>query len=232
MTKIYIIRHAEVLYTLDKDGNKLMYPTTCPISNEGITQVKSFAEQLKLQGVAFDKIYTSPYTRATQSATILKDILQIPILIEDGRFQDPWIPGWIGVPLYVQQQLAQKGEDIYMNPRSDDQEKYEDVATRAIEGLYDITDNNEGGSVAIVSHGDTIRLMMYRLEHPAGEIPNMSILGKYDYLKRGEAWFLTFDKEGKFIEKQLLTNEGGTIGEKEYTKDSARVSTSKSKEGE
>lgn len=221
MTTIYIIRHAEVVYPLDKDGNKLMYPTTVPISDEGRSQMTAFAQRLRDQGLTFDRIYTSPYARASQSAAILGSILNTSKVIEDKRLADPWIPGWIGTRFTEHQELMDKGRDIYMNPRSADQEPYEDVAKRAIATLYDIRDNNEGKTIAIVSHGDTIRLMMYRLKYPEGQIPNMSILSKYDYLKRGEAWHLTFDK-GTLIEKQLLAKEGGIPGEKEIMQDSTK----------
>ncbi len=224
MTTIYIIRHAEVIYPLDAEGNKLMYPTTCPISDEGRSQMTAFANKLHQQGITFDKIYTSPYTRAVQSAEVLQSILQAPEIIESRQLEDPWIPGWIGRRISEQQELMEQGQDIYMNPKSDDQEPYENVANRAAEALYAMRDENKGKSVALVSHGDTIRLMMYRLKHPTGDIPNMSILSKYDYLKRGEAWHLTFNYQGQLIEKQLLAKEGGKPGEKELTQDSARVS--------
>lgn len=45
-----------------------------------------------------------------------------------------------------------------------------------------------GNSVGIVSHGDPIRVFLYRLVEGWGPLPDISELNKYDYLNKGEAW--------------------------------------------
>lgn len=215
MTTVYVFRHAEVVYPLDTQGRKLMYPPDTHISVNGKKQFTSLMEILKNQGVVFDSVETSPYTRAVESAQILADVFGLKEPVINSGLSDPHIPGWIGLPLSMQQELMDKGEDIYMNPKSDDQEPYEQIAERMIEAFGDIVNKNEGKTVALVSHGDPIRLLMYRLKHPTGKIPNMSILSKEGYLKRGEVFRVTLDKEGKILEKELISNLEGARGKRE-----------------
>ena len=142
----------------------------------------------------------------------------VPI-VKNPAFADSHIPGWIGVPLSAQQEIMDKGEDIYMHPRSPDQEVKEQIIRRMLGGFNDLVKRNEGKSVAIVGTGDPIRLLMYGLEHPnevykEENIPSMSILSKEGYLKRGEAFKITIDKE-KILETQLLSNLEGVRGQRE-----------------
>jgi len=215
MTHVYIVRHAEVVYPLDKQGRKLMYPPETPLSQEGVDQFTKFAKQLKKNGVVLDGITTSPMTRATQTAQILADVFGLKGFNENPDFTDSYIPGWIGVPLSEQQKLMDKSTDIYQNPRSSDQEPYEHIAQRMLEGFQELVKSNSGKAMALVSHGDPIRLLRYRIEHPEGKIPNMSILSKEGYLKRGEAFYLKLSAEGQILKTELLSNLGRKKGVRE-----------------
>lgn len=214
MTRVYLIRHAEVEYPLDAQGRRLMYPKGTHISQEGKDQLRTFAKALKNKGVTFDNIESSDYARALESAEILSEELS-GIVAPNVAFSDSYVPGYIGIPLSMQQELMDKGEDIYDNPRSSDQETKEQIVKRMIEGFNDLVRRNEGKTVAIVSHGDPIRLLMYRLQYPSGEIPSMSILSKEGYLKRGEAFCVTLDSGGKVLETELLSNLEGARGARE-----------------
>lgn len=200
-----------------------MYPPETHISEEGRSQISKFALQLRERGVYFDRIETGPFTRCVESAQILADVLGTPELAENPSFTDSYVPGWFGVPLSEQQRLMDKGEDIYLNPRSDDQEKYEDIAKRMLEGFKDLVKRNEGKTVAIVSHGDPIRLLMYRLKYPEGKIPNMSILSKDGYLKRGEAFRVAVGEEGNVVESELTVGREGIPGEREIYQDERKA---------
>lgn len=227
MTTIYIIRHAEVEYEYDDQGRKLTYPPEIHISQEGRDQMNAFAQSLKAKGIAFDSIEASSYTRAVETAEILANTLGTKTIHENPLFVDSYIPGWYALPMSAQQELMDKGEDIYMHPRSDNQEPYGHIAERMMQGFTEVAKHNEGKTVAIVSHGDPIRLLLYRLEHPTGEIPNMSILSKEGYLKRGEAFRVGIDNEGKIVETELLSNLAGVPGERELYVDNLHSSVEK-----
>lgn len=215
MTKVYIIRHAEVIYPLNKQGERLMYPPETHISEEGKRQSENFAQILKRKGIKFDVLETSPYTRARETAEIFAAALGNPPIIPNKNFRDSDVSGWIGIPLREQQILMDNGEDIYDHPKSADQETREQITKRMIDSFNDLVRRNEGKTVAIVSHGDSIALLIYQLEHPEEEIPSMSKLSKEKYLKRGEIYFITLDHEGKILETEILSNLEGQIGERE-----------------
>ncbi|GEM_PF-935483 len=215
MTNIFIIRHGEVEYQFDSNGQKLMYRPETHLSDEGRTQLSSFANSLKDSGVKFDRLETSPFTRAVESSQIISRIFGGVEIVENHAFSDSHVPGWFDVPISVQHELMDHGEDIYLHPRSPDQEAYEHIAQRMLDGFNDVTKRCEGQTVAIVGHGDPIRLLLYRLGHPEGEIPNMSFLSKEGYLKRGEAYRVRVDNEGKVLETELIASREGVPGQKE-----------------
>ncbi len=220
MTEIFVICHAEVIYPVDDQGRKLMYPPETHLSDEGRNQFRSFAMGLRNKGIELDLIETSPYVRAYESAIILASVFGIKEPVKNQNLIDSYIPGWIGIPLSEQQKLVDKGEDIYQYPRTENQESYEHIARRMFEEFRNIIRRNDSKIVTIISHGDPIRLLMYRLGHPEGSIPNMSILSKDGYLKRGEAFRVKADQEGRILEAELVSNREGTAGERELYKDS------------
>lgn len=219
MTKVYIIRHAEVVYPLDNQGRKLIYPPKTHISQEGRDQFTKFAKSLKDNGVTLDVIESSDYTRALETAGILSSVMGGISVVKNETFRDSHVPGYIGLPLSLQQELMDKGEDIYDHPLSPDQETREAITKRMSEGFTNLVKRSEGKTIAIISHGDPIRFLMFRLENPKGEIPNMSILSKENYLKRGEAFCITLDNEEKMLEIKLLSNLEGARGIRELYRD-------------
>src|SRR3989344_3034002 len=227
MTTVYIIRHAEIVYPLDEQGRKLMYPSETPISQDGRDQFTGFARSLKDNGVVLDVIASSSLTRTLETADILsREMGGIPV-VKNESFTDSHVPGYMGIPLSVQQDIMDRGEDIYMHPRSPDQEIKEQIIRRMLAGFNDLVRKNEGKTVAIIGTGDPIRLLMYGLEQPQEEyhekdIPSMSILSKEGYLKRGEAFKVTI-YEGKILETELLSNLKGAKGVRELYIDSMQM---------
>ncbi len=143
MTTVYVFRHAEVVYPLDTQGRKLMYSSDTHISDTGREQLNSLMKILKNRGVIFDSVETSSYIRAVESAQILAHVFGLGEPVINSGLNDSYVQGWIGVPLSEQQELMDKGEDIYMNPQSEDQESYEHIAKRMIETFGDIANRNE-----------------------------------------------------------------------------------------
>ena len=216
MTNIFIIRHGEVGYQYDSNGRKLMYRPEVHLSDEGKVQLVSFANSLKDRGVKLDRIETSPFTRALESSRVLSQVFDDVEIVENPAFADSHVPGWFDLPISMQEELMSHGEDIYLNPRSSDQEAYEHIAQRMLDGFNEVAKRNDGQTVAIVSHGDPIRLLLYRLGRPEGKIPNMSFLSKEGYLKRGEAYRVRIDNEGRVLETELIASREGVPGQKEF----------------
>lgn len=220
MTKVLIIRHADVEKPLNAKGQECMYPPESPITDKGRQQLSSLAERFADLNIA--TIYTSPYLRAVQSAEIIAEKAGGSKIITDNRLRDTDVENWMGEPLSLQQELMDRGFDIYNPPPNyplRTKETREEVASRMQEAFKDIIKKHEGETIAIVSHGDSIRLLTYRLEHPEGEIPSMSFLSKERYLKRGEVLMLSADNESNIIETQLISNLEGILGKREEYND-------------
>ena len=68
MTEIYIIRHGPAGKSLDDSD----LDESRPLTDKGKDKMKEVARGLKKLGVTFDKVYTSPLTRAEETAELLK----------------------------------------------------------------------------------------------------------------------------------------------------------------
>ncbi len=219
MITLYIFRHAEVQYPLDSQGRRVMYPATTELSEEGVQQLTSFAQFLKSENISFPKMITSHYIRAVQSAEIIGSILDVPVIIKDERLRDSDVGEWLGKRLSLQQEVMDKGYDIYSPPAGYPQaaETREQVASR-MKQVFDeaVQSAGDNESIALVSHGDPIRLLRFVLEHPNEQIPFMCQLEE-GYVKRGEALKIVLENK-KIVSMDIVSNLPTAIGEREvYT---------------
>ncbi|HLC94614.1 MAG TPA: histidine phosphatase family protein [Patescibacteria group bacterium] len=97
------------------------------------------------------------------------------------------------------EELEQVGGNIYDVPSlTPDQESLCGMSIRIITAIEEILVKEKGKHIGIVGHGDATRVYMDRLLHPRHEVP--SVARDKHYLKKGEAWWLSFDS--KFILKE------------------------------
>lgn len=214
-TTVYLIRHGEVEYKRDLFGRRLIYAHNVHLSIEGERQMRRLSQKLKQDSGRFDLIYTSPYTRARESAAIIAEQYNFPsIKFKDG-LKDVWAPGWVGTPI---EELCAIGGDIYSQPsRSLDQESLEQLVKRITTTFNRILQESQGKTIGIVGHGDPIRVLIYRLQNPEGTLSKMSELVKSDYLNKGQAWRLLFDEKTRLIEKDLIIPDELMVkGEREF----------------
>jgi broad specificity phosphatase PhoE len=201
---VYVIRHGDVEYPVDKQGNKLMYHPDTPLSATGRDEMKALACRFQREGIVFDIIYSSPQKRTEEATYILAEALKTPRVIIDHELRDPDIPGWFGVPLYI----TEDGDLYAEPPRSENQETYEHMIKRLEKAFFRICAQEEGRTLAIVSHGHPIRVLIRRLTHPSEriqDVPRITELRGFDYLKRGEAWKLQLNEYKRLENIELLT---------------------------
>ncbi len=67
-----------------------------------------------------------------------------------------------------------------------------------------IIHREKGHTIGLVFHGDPIRILLSRLEHPGGSVPAMRVLSQSDYLDKGEAWRLEVGDDLIVHEKTLV----------------------------
>jgi phosphohistidine phosphatase len=63
---------------LDKDDPSVASDADRPLTAEGIKKTRAAAKGLDRLGIPFDKILTSPWTRAAQTAAVLSEVLLLP----------------------------------------------------------------------------------------------------------------------------------------------------------
>lgn len=210
-TTVYLIRHGEVEYKRDDQGRRLIYGSSAHLSVEGEKQIERLAQKLKQDGVRFDALYTSPYTRATQSTKILWDIFGEPRLRIRNGLHDIWAPGWIGVTM---EELEKNGGTGYsLPPRSEDQETLEEMKNRIVTIFNVILKETRGKTIGIVGHGDPTRALIGTF---LGEASSSPIVRDQWYYGKGEAWKLEFDESLHLLETpQLIRGENTVVGSPE-----------------
>lgn len=198
MTTIYLIRHGELAYTYNEHGQKMLYGPDITLSEVGRNQMRALADRFAKEGRSVDAIYTSPYPRAAESGEIFGAVFGIKKINPVNDFRDIDNSGPSGITM--DEVLARKG-DFATDSRV---ESLEHLAARMYEALRGIVFQEPDKTIAIVSHGDAIRTLLFRLEHPNDEIPPMTDISTYDYLDKGEAWRLQLDRGLSLTGKEYI----------------------------
>jgi broad specificity phosphatase PhoE len=158
--RLLLIRHGET------DWNRLQIPQghiDVPLNHEGCAQAHALAKRLRDWEV--HAIYTSDLSRAAETAAILGRTLGlVPIPAASWREID--LGGWGGLPdaeLKVRfgDELAAvaRGEDIQRGGG----ETMAEVQVRAVEAFEEIRRTHPQQTVALVSHGGTLKALICHL---------------------------------------------------------------------
>lgn len=210
-TTAFIIRHGDIVYPTNKQGQRLIYDDRPPLSDKGRADIEKLCVHLIARGVNLEALYAGPYRRAKETADIIAEKLVVAKVTELFDLRDVDNPGWKGFPL---DKYLAMGGDTYdsADPRSADQESLENLAQRITSVFWHIVRSEQGKTIGIVSHGDPIRLLIHRLSYPEGVLPRMRELVKSDYLDKGEAWRLTFDEQFHLLEREAIGRSKESFG--------------------
>jgi len=137
MTELCLIRHGE---TLENAAGILQGHLPCLLSDVGREQVERLRDSLR--GQHFDALLASDLPRAVQTAEILNETLQLPLLATPLLRERDW-GEWTGRKISEFQ-----GADF---PPS--VESVEEMSDRALEVLYFVEKQFSGKRVAAVTHG-------------------------------------------------------------------------------
>jgi phosphohistidine phosphatase len=72
--ELYFFRHG---IAVDREDPSVTNDAVRPLTDDGIRKTRSAAEGLKRMEIAFDRILTSPWLRAIQTASILSEVLYL-----------------------------------------------------------------------------------------------------------------------------------------------------------
>ncbi|MBP3415002.1 MAG: histidine phosphatase family protein [Clostridia bacterium] len=158
MTKLIIVRHAEAA------GNKERYfqgHTDGKVSEKGRLQLEKLSE--RFADIPFDAIYSSPLSRAVETAEAINRYMKLPITTDDRLMEingGCWEGNkWADLPtLYPEQAYNWSAAPWDFDP--DGGESMRECYARLSEAIKDIAAQNDGKTVAIASHGCAIRVLL------------------------------------------------------------------------
>lgn len=155
MLQIYLARHGQ-----DEDNSRgiLNGRRDTPLTEIGRTQAASVAEKIRVAGLQFSHIYTSPLIRASETAEIISqtihgptpeplgDLIERDFGIMSGKEQTK-IRELCAPDILVTDTIT-----YFLNPEG--AETFPDLLERAKRLLEDMTARHSTGSILLVTHGD------------------------------------------------------------------------------
>ncbi len=151
---ITLLRHGE------SEGNSsgvIQGQSDYPLTQTGIKQAKELASDWKLNHTSFDLIISSSLLRASQTAEIIADSLQVPI-----EFDPAWKERNFGSLQGISLQEINQDVDFFhpYQPIGGSGESQLDLFIRAGQALQNIL-RRSPGSYLIISHGGILNKALY-----------------------------------------------------------------------
>ncbi|MBP5169698.1 MAG: GNAT family N-acetyltransferase [Oscillospiraceae bacterium] len=161
MTQIYLIRHTQA------EGNRyrmMQGHWDGDVTPLGLKEIDALSARFR--NIPVDAVYSSDLTRAVLTAEGVARIKGLPVL-QDVRLREldlgPWESQFFGNITYRFPAEA----DVFLhdpgNWKIDGAETAYDVMDRAYPALLEIAESHDGQTVAVVSHGVTIRCLMTKI---------------------------------------------------------------------
>lgn len=147
--KITFITHGATVHSMEgilSDSEK--YPKLNDVGEEEIEKV---CEYLKERGVAYDKIYTSPSTRCSQSAQIIAKLFKtktMPINLSSRKYGE-----WSGQSIA---DLYEKYGDEFLTKDPENGESLKDFNKRVKDMLKKLINENHGNRIIVVTTPDVV----------------------------------------------------------------------------
>ena len=162
MTELYLIRHAQA------EGNRyrmMQGRWDGDVTPLGYRQIEALANSFA--GRRIDAVWSSDLFRASETAQGIIKVHENLSIQYDDRLreidQGPWTTAFFGDLLHDSRddvnRFMYESDKWYI----DGAETFAEVAERGYTAVCDIARDNEGRSVAVVSHGITIRCILWRI---------------------------------------------------------------------
>ncbi|MBS3908220.1 MAG: alpha-ribazole phosphatase [Actinobacteria bacterium] len=158
--RLYLIRHGET--KLNKEF-RFIGRTDPALSEQGESQARALAERLADEDIS--AIYASDLLRATQTASIIAGDSGVDV-IANASLREIDFGDWEGLSYNEIMERDKETLDSWIeNPTGVDipgGESWRDFAARIDAAFDDIIENEDGGAIALVTHGGPIKLLMTR----------------------------------------------------------------------
>lgn len=189
MLKIYLARHGQdednVKGILNGHRNKALTPL-------GLEQAVKLAEFIKQQGIIFDRVYSSPLTRALETAQIIISTNDLPEPIVLPELIERDFGAMSGRQIADIEKICApdiiKTETVIYFLKADRAETFPDLISRAHRLLANLKGKHADGNILLVTHGDFGK-MIYAAYY---NIPWEEALGNFHF---GNTELVLLDKE-------------------------------------
>lgn len=173
-TIIYLTRHGETEWNIEK---RLQGRGDSPLTENGIQRAKELRDRIK--NIDIDVIYSSPIKRALNTANILRGNKNIDIVTDD-RLMEMCFGDYEGKKIDIIQKenpnwdikLIMQGNVEICAPNG---ENLKEVRERISKLMNKIIAENMGKSILIVTHGITLKALMYYFKD---EDVNSEVMGQ------------------------------------------------------
>lgn len=172
MTKIYLVRHAEAMGNVEEF---FQGQTDCELSEKGKKQLELLAERFR--DIPIEAIYSSPLKRTIDTAEAVNKYHNLPMIRDEGLIE---INGgvWEGKPWADLPKLYPVEHDLWQNKMQDfyvaDGERMTEVFERMKNAVNRIAAENDGRTIAVVSHGCALRnFLCYAMGKPISALKDV-----------------------------------------------------------
>lgn len=169
MLTIYFTRHGQTEWNVNQ---RMQGWGNGELTEIGLSDAKNLA--VRLHDTPIDKIYASTSKRAYQTAEIIAESRNIPI-VKDDVFREMCFGDWDGQ--YRDDIIAQYPEDFRIfweepqNFKRETCETFNDLQNRVKQALQMIIDQNSDGTILVVAHSIFLRMVFATIKHlPISEI--------------------------------------------------------------
>jgi len=167
MIKLYLIRHGETAWN---SVRRWQGWTDIELSEKGFEQARKLGERLK--NIELDEIYSSPLKRAYETARPGAEAKGMEIITKE-CFKEINFGEWEGrTSEEISAEFGKAFDDFIKYPENKPfpgDGSFKNVEKRVSEGLAEILEGKNGKSIAVISHGGIIRILVKHLLGIEGE---------------------------------------------------------------
>jgi ribonuclease H / adenosylcobalamin/alpha-ribazole phosphatase len=191
VTTLVLVRHGATELTASKRFSGGLASSNPGLTDEGRAQVREVAEWLSPIGEAVDVVVTSPVRRTRESAEILAERLDVP-LVEEPGFAEMEFGTWDG--LTFDEVREQRPDEIdswlgSLDVAPGGGESLREVEKRVLDGLSRVLEQYAGQTVVVVSHVTPIKTIvahavdapleaLFRMEMSTASVSVVSFFGE------------------------------------------------------
>lgn len=163
-TSLVLVRHGVTAHTVDKRFSGGLGGGNPGLSEEGRAQVRATADWLSPLAEGIDVLVASPVRRTRESAEIIGDRLDKPVLIEDGLAEMEF-GSWDGLTFAEIRERYPDEIDAWLGSLDEPAgggESFRVVEKRVLASLDRLLEDHHGRTVLAVSHVTPIKVLVAR----------------------------------------------------------------------